>query len=1236
MSNNQKILRLTPYEQIIEAPDMYIGATRSETKEEYIVKNGKIVVDNLVFSNGCVKIFDEIIVNIRDQHVRDKTMNLVKFNFDSNGTFSAYNNGYNGILVEMNKDYKMYNPHLIFGCLRSSTNYRQTGKLVGGKNGFGAKLTNIFSKKFTITVVDKHKRKYYQEFSDNMKNHTKPIISTTTETPYLLITFTPDYTKLNTPFSNEFASLIEKRIYDVTSCMKGVKVFYNDKQLNIASFKDYISCYYDKTYLEANMYFDSSERWEVAIVCCHQTQFSCESFVNGIYTVEGGTHVNSVMDKICKKIVPIFKEQQKFKDVTITPASIKKILRLFLNCQIEDPSFNSQTKDKLTSPVVTFGSKYEPSNKFIISITKNKLLNDILLSSRLQVELKALKKTDGRKTKRVTVEKLDDSIHAGGKHSDKCTLILVEGDSAKQFPTNGLRARSDSEYFGLFPLKGKVLNVRSATLQQIGKNKEIEQLKHILGLRIDKNLTLNDLRYGRILILTDEDNDGQHIKGLIMNLLEKYLPGVLQTNDTFVSIIKTPLIKAFKKGKKEKPLLFETEQEFVKWKNSTSNSHTYKFKYYKGLATPNEFEAQEVFRELENRVIYLNWEKSQIQTKEKTQEEIAREQLTIECKDPLFKYRDVESNSYKSFELAFNNEKADDRKSWIERYEKGKIIDSSVRNLPYSTFFNSGFIHYSVGSVRRMLPNIMDGLKPSQRKILFAAFKRLQKDEMKVEQFSAYTSQVSAYHHGQTSLEKAIVCMAKNYVGTNNINLLKPNGGFGSRKTNKAGSARYIFTQLHSIVQFLFKKEDECILNYLEEEGQSIEPDYYLPILPTILINGATGIGTGYSTKIPKYNPEDVLENIRLMLDGKQPKTMTPWYRYFNGQIVRKSQQSKVVQKESLAFNSQSTQSTQSTQPTQSTQSTQNSNLQEQQSVNSSNINIANIPVEKNTKKNLEFICRGKYDIISKTTLRITELPVSVSSIDAYLDFLKTKIALDWKEGDIVEEGKYLIEYISKCSSNTIDITLVFIPGVLQKLASEGVVAKIFSLCSLIKTTNMYLFNKDCAITKFDTTGKILAHFFNTRLEGYRRRREYYMKILKNNLDLVEWKIKFIEYYLDGKIKFKNLKVAIKQQDQIKTLEKHGFPRLAASITDSAHTQSYDYLFNMKISTLSQEKIDELKKEYEKTLLIYENYKKKNAKQLWKDELDEFEREYKKWATKEHDRWTKAQLSGESIKKKKK
>jgi DNA topoisomerase-2 len=161
-------------------------------------------------------------------------------------------------MVEMNKDYKMYNPHLIFGCLRSSTNYRQTGKLVGGKNGFGAKLTNIFSKKFTITVVDREKRKYYQEFSDNMKTVSTPVITTTTETPYLLLTFTPDYEKLNTQFSKEFMTLIEKRIYDITSCMKGVKVFYNNSHVNIASFEDYISCYYDKKYLKENMYFDRS------------------------------------------------------------------------------------------------------------------------------------------------------------------------------------------------------------------------------------------------------------------------------------------------------------------------------------------------------------------------------------------------------------------------------------------------------------------------------------------------------------------------------------------------------------------------------------------------------------------------------------------------------------------------------------------------------------------------------------------------------------------------------------------------------------------------------------------------------------------------------------------------------------------------------------------------------------------------------------------------------------------
>ena len=175
---------------------------------------------------------------------------------------------------------------------------------------------------------------------------------------------------------------------------------------------------------------------------------------------------------------------------------------------------------------------------------------------------------------------------------------------------------------------------------------------------------------------------------------------------------------------------------------------------------------------------------------------------------------------------------------------------------------------FSIADCARSIPSLCDGLKPGQRKILFACFKRKLKNEIKVAQLSGYVAEHSAYHHGEVSLQGTIVAMAQNFVASNNINLLLPNGQFGTRNMGgkDCASARYIFTALSPVTRYLFPESDDQVLQYLEEEGQSIEPNHYLPIIPLSLVNGAEGIGTGWSTFIPQHNPRDIVDNIRRLM----------------------------------------------------------------------------------------------------------------------------------------------------------------------------------------------------------------------------------------------------------------------------------------------------------------------------------------------------------------------------------
>lgn len=210
-------------------------------------------------------------------------------------------------------------------------------------------------------------------------------------------------------------------------------------------------------------------------------------------------------------------------------------------------------------------------------------------------------------------------------------------------------------------------------------------------------------------------------------------------------------------------------------------------------------------------------------------------------------------------------------------------MNHDIKQIPISDFVNKELILFSMADNIRSIPSMADGLKPGQRKVMFATFKRNLKKEIKVAQLVGYVSENTEYHHGEVSLMSTVVGLAQNFVGSNNINLLEPNGQFGTRMAGgkDAASARYIFTNVSRMTRAIFHPADDALLTYNVEDGHRIEPEYYMPTVPLILINGADGIGTGWSTSIPNYNPADVVENLRRMMRGEELQPMSPWFRGF-------------------------------------------------------------------------------------------------------------------------------------------------------------------------------------------------------------------------------------------------------------------------------------------------------------------------------------------------------------------
>ncbi|PWN87327.1 type II DNA topoisomerase [Acaromyces ingoldii] len=884
----QTYQKLSQLEHVLKRPDTYIGSIEQHTEKLWVydATRKQMAYRETTYVPGFYKIFDEILVNAADNKVRDPTMDAIKVTIDKNeGSISVWNSG-KGIPIEMHEKEGVYIPELIFGHLLTSSNYDDDeAKVTGGRNGYGAKLANIYSTEFTVETAEaRTEQKYKQVFTKNMSDKGKPKITKNKGAKdFTQITFKPDLARFGMDrIDDDIEALMMKRVYDMAGTVKDVKVFLNGERLKIKGFKQYVEMYVSAINELSNggpaaepkvdedgdlsitdgaapaptkqtIIFDSTvdrgKTWEVAFAVS-DGEFRQVSFVNNIATIKGGKHVDLVEQQIVTKIADHVKKNKKNGPVKLP--SIRQQLWVFVNCQIVNPTFDGQTKETMTLKASAFGSKWTLSEEMLKKILRSGVVDNVLSFAKFQQE-KQLKRTDGHKRTRITgITKLEDANNAGDRRRAKdCTLILTEGDSAKALAVSGLTEVGRDNY-GVFPLRGKLLNVREAGHEAIMKNTEISAIKTIMGLQHGKQyMSVDSLRYGSLMIMTDQDHDGSHIKGLIINFLDHFFPSLLKQPNFLVEFI-TPIVKCTK-GKQE--ISFFTLPEYEVWKEEHNDGRGWNIKYYKGLGTSTAQDAKKYFRAMNKHMLPFQ-----------TTQEGDRELI----------------------DLAFNKKKADERKEWLSQFKPGTFLDHNIAQVPISDFINKELILFSMADNVRSIPSIVDGLKPGQRKVMFGCFKRKLKAEIKVAQLSGYIGEHSAYHHGDVSLTATIVNLAQDFVGANNVNVLMPNGQFGTRMMGgkDAASARYIFTNISDITRKIFHPADDNLLTYLNDDGQSIEPQWYMPTVPLVLINGSDGIGTGWSSQVPNYNPKDIVANLRRRMAGEEYVPMSPWYRGFTGTIV--------------------------------------------------------------------------------------------------------------------------------------------------------------------------------------------------------------------------------------------------------------------------------------------------------------------------------------------------------------
>jgi DNA topoisomerase-2 len=1034
----------TDKQHILDNPDTYIGSVETIDADSWIMSEDgdKIIEKNINYIPGLFKLFDEGIVNCRDHVVRMKTkvdsnvenalpVSHIDISIEPDGTITMVNDG-NGIDVAQ-KD-GVWIPELVFGHLRTSTNYnKEEKKIVGGKNGFGFKLVLIWSSYGRVETVD-HIRgfKYIQEYKNNLDEICKPSITKCKNKPYTKITFKPDYARLGLDgLTPDMVALLKKRVYDISAITdKTIKVKYNNELVPVKCFEQYISMYIGEKSAAPRVYEDNGERWEYAVALTPTSEFVQVSFVNGIHTAKGGKHVEYILNQIVRKLVDYIEKKKKTK---VNPNSIKEQLILFLRCDIENPAFDSQTKDYMNTPSSKFGSKCEVSDKFIEKVAKMGVMDAALQLTEVK-ENKAAKKTDGTKSKSVRgIPKLTDANWAGTEKSSNCMLILCEGDSAKAGILSGLSSE-DRNIVGVYPLKGKLLNVRGETVKKIADNKEIAEIKQIVGLVTGKKyLNIEDvnknLRYGKVLFMTDQDLDGSHIKGLCINLFACEWPTLTQIPG-FIGFMNTPILKA-KKGSNE--LNFYNDGEFEEWKEQ-NDIKGWNIKYYKGLGTSTGKEFKEYFEH--KKVVEFQFSGNQ---------------------------------SEDAIDMVFNKKRSDDRKDWLKVYDRDAYLDTSKKAIPYEEFINRELIHFSKYDCDRSIPNLMDGLKISLRKILFAAFKMNLTKEIKVAQFSGYTSKESGYHHGEASLNAAIVGMAQNFVGSNNINLFMPNGQFGTRLQGGKDSAseRYIFTQLNKITRTIFQATDDNILEYLNDDGQSVEPIYYAPIIPMVLVNGSKGIGTGFSTDIMCYNPLQIIEYLQNKLRYIEDDIdFLPYYEGFKGQITK---------------------------------------------INDD-----------------KFLIRGKYEKVAQDKIRVTELPVGYWTED-----FKEHIEYWCNPGEDKDKNKIpaiIKDYEDMSKDTDVDFTITFVKGKLEELENAkgdhgcNGLEKMLKLYTTNSTTNMHLFDANDTLQKYEKVTDIIDAYYDVRLKMYQTRKENMIESLERELMMLTNKAKYIQENLDGTIDLRKKK----------------------------------------------------------------------------------------------------------------
>eukprot|EP00758_Cryptobia_borreli_P006446 Tbor_TRINITY_DN5155_c0_g1::TRINITY_DN5155_c0_g1_i6::g.26264::m.26264/K03164/TOP2; DNA topoisomerase II len=887
--------------------DVKLCDTSGKYNAEKIIGPGSFYYRDVWVNPGLLKIFDEVLMNAADNRLSNPTdgatsQTFIKVLFDKEtGRITVSNDG-NGIPIVKHKDHNLWIPEMIFGHLLTSSHYENDPESVAaGRHGYGAKLTNIMSSEFTVTCHWKDKV-FMGKWSDNMSKFSIDVKEGLDVSSFKTeVSFIPDYDRffkedaektknnsMKTKSSNgsdlstvppegfdakgEFMEVIRKRCLDLAASIgTQQKVYFNDMCLTPECFGNYCRMFFPEKEKGRQPFIVDRPSVKLGILFRDPTTIKNGnigtegdtphiSLVNGLSTPQGGVHLQFAETIISNTLLFVSAVLRERGRVLFDMESFRKNLTIFISVIVSQPKFDSQSKQKLVSKHTFLSStRSDALAEHIMSLP---FLSSYCVSAD-EVDRKFLdnvlsgRNANNTKLGLVNVPKLVEPIKILDPNVEK-TLIITEGDSASTLAISSLSIEQ-RETFGVFPLRGKILNVRSHRLRKIADNKELMNLFIAMGLRInDETPSVSSLRYQRIMIMTDQDPDGLHIRGLLLNVFDVLWPKLVENNPGFITIFSTPIVKVTLPSGEEHQ--FRNTRHYDEWINScdAKTLSTIKRRYYKGLGTSSTEEGRVYFSNMDTSTTKMIWDN------------FSRQSL-VDFFDPFMVAK---------------------RKEIIQ-----KVVDSGHTcegaSATITEFVHNDLVNFGIYVNYRALPISTDGLKMSNRKVLWALLKR-DPPSMRVSQLAGYVSEVSNYHHGEASLHGAIIHMAQNYTTSNNINYLHPEGQFGSRLGGGTDSAapRYIFTKLDSITRLIYPKIDDNSLTYMDSDGEPVEPMCYAPVIPTAFLNGDIGIGFGFSSHFTPHDPTELINRTRMMIKGTSAeeayRNLTPGYVGYRG-VIRKN-----------------------------------------------------------------------------------------------------------------------------------------------------------------------------------------------------------------------------------------------------------------------------------------------------------------------------------------------------------